>query len=792
MNIKIGNTKLIYSPERTYDDFMIISEVIDSTMSYEYPVLVHNKEELDIWFGTEFPYRDFYISLLGSGVTLYLYKPTLTFGDINQNDYIDLSSFVEEKVDDTDIFYVDAEVVEEGYFTIDEGDGEENIESKSSFFKKLPESNELEEGVIYRIVDNQGNYQIGSNEIKIRYRRAICLRDEYSVELEKYLEDVRNLPQFNSKIDSYSNNNRDSLRLYYRNGKFNHTYLSQLGSGRALNEELSISGLDKNRILDEIDVDKVKDGYQALVFSVDWPVEDLVDNNYVIFPKLNGNGSDIINKLYYKNPTGINTAYYEENKELPNTYYDSKLKVESISNIKSDLNTECRVFGPEDGEEDTDNTWYFYYGLPVNIFNFTNIESFRISTDKLSTYDILTDLTEEFKILDFKSKTIGTAQSLTNDSSIKVAIEYIGDDFYRITISRFSYKEIYEGSFKETGFTERLDYIINKYSKLVYCEFNKKYFDEINEGAEKEILLPEGTWELSGAYIEINTPEMFVKSAGRIFYKETIRFDYFLIPDINNYVTENNYEQIYKSFLNAASNYNKDCQIVIQNFEDDVKYNYTEDPENRLLYFYKPLVLNRKTLLRSGDYLPSYFPYINGIISNIFSVSTTGLLYLSPLNASIKDVYDIDESWDSEFIPNDNTEEDKITLAELKEYKSNYLSDNGHFYYYNQFFNGDNSITSGFMRFVLSKTARELEKNKWSFLGLPTSSADIIKNIESIVERVRINFNKIIRDLRVTGYRLDELNNLIIIRLDTTISDIINNHVSLDITINTNREVWQQ
>ena len=96
------------------------------------------------------------------------------------------------------------------------------------------------------------------------------------------------------------------------------------------------------------------------------------------------------------------------------------------------------------------------------------------------------------------------------------------------------------------------------------------------------------------------------------------------------------------------------------------------------------------------------------------------------------------------------------------------------------------------MRFVLSKTARELEKNKWSFLGLPTGSADIIKNIESIIERVRINFNKIIRDLRVTGYRLDELNNLIIIRLDTTISDIINNHVSLDITININREVWQQ
>ena len=45
MNINIGNTKLIDSPERTYDDFMIISEVIDSTMSYEYPVLVHNKEE---------------------------------------------------------------------------------------------------------------------------------------------------------------------------------------------------------------------------------------------------------------------------------------------------------------------------------------------------------------------------------------------------------------------------------------------------------------------------------------------------------------------------------------------------------------------------------------------------------------------------------------------------------------------------------------------------------------------------------------------------------------------------
>ena len=74
MYIRLGKTKINYtSPD--YDDFMIFAEVPDVSMSYEKPILVHTKDELDIWFGRNFKDRDYFDELLESGVTLFLYKP---------------------------------------------------------------------------------------------------------------------------------------------------------------------------------------------------------------------------------------------------------------------------------------------------------------------------------------------------------------------------------------------------------------------------------------------------------------------------------------------------------------------------------------------------------------------------------------------------------------------------------------------------------------------------------------------------------------------------------------------
>lgn len=74
MYIKLGSTRLNYNRPRP-DDFIILSQVVNSSMSYERPVLVRTIEELDIWFGREFENYDYFCELLISGNTLYLYRP---------------------------------------------------------------------------------------------------------------------------------------------------------------------------------------------------------------------------------------------------------------------------------------------------------------------------------------------------------------------------------------------------------------------------------------------------------------------------------------------------------------------------------------------------------------------------------------------------------------------------------------------------------------------------------------------------------------------------------------------
>ena len=74
MYIKLGSTTLNY-PSIPYDDFMVFSEVIDSQVGYEKPVLVRTIEQLDKWFGRDFTSRDYFEELINSGVTLLLTKP---------------------------------------------------------------------------------------------------------------------------------------------------------------------------------------------------------------------------------------------------------------------------------------------------------------------------------------------------------------------------------------------------------------------------------------------------------------------------------------------------------------------------------------------------------------------------------------------------------------------------------------------------------------------------------------------------------------------------------------------
>lgn len=94
MYIKLGTIKA----NRYYDDpndFIILSEVPSSSMSFESPTRVRSLDELNIWFGKTYPEYQYLRELVESGVTLYLYKPVCP-GSVELSGYSD--SYLEDNI----------------------------------------------------------------------------------------------------------------------------------------------------------------------------------------------------------------------------------------------------------------------------------------------------------------------------------------------------------------------------------------------------------------------------------------------------------------------------------------------------------------------------------------------------------------------------------------------------------------------------------------------------------------------------------------------------------------------
>ena len=93
MYIKLGSA-VLNRIKQVPDDFIVLSQVVNSSMSYERPVIVRTIEELDIWFGREFDDYNYFCELIKAGNSLYLSRPVSdqisTEGLV---DYIDYSEF---------------------------------------------------------------------------------------------------------------------------------------------------------------------------------------------------------------------------------------------------------------------------------------------------------------------------------------------------------------------------------------------------------------------------------------------------------------------------------------------------------------------------------------------------------------------------------------------------------------------------------------------------------------------------------------------------------------------------
>ena len=129
------------------------------------------------------------------------------------------------------------------------------------------------------------------------------------------------------------------------------------------------------------------------------------------------------------------------------------------------------------------------------------------------------------------------------------------------------------------------------------------------------------------------------------------------------------------------------------------------------------------------------------------------------------------------------TDENEDVIKErLQTYKSKYLTDNNHKCFYKNYLNGKKFNTTILMRFCIEKVKRELEKNKWNFLGKKLVLSSTEDEIYQILNRIRDKFNKIIRNIIIENSSYYE--NYMSLEISTVLSDLPKNDLTLDIKIN--------
>ena len=773
MYIKLGTTDIKYLTSQ--DDFMIISEVVDSGMSYERPTLVRTSDELDIWFGRSFSDRDYLAELLETGVTLFLYKPIDIQVNNKGENYIDYYSF---DVDPT-LYYNESELPKEG-----------------------------KDNTKYKLVSLDGS--LTDEEADVKYNYYIWLDSEYV--------DVRNLPQNLDTSNTLSQNNRDILCINY-NGYLGPSYVYPDYQQNSYNSTATHSDdIDAELLLSNLpDLEKVDLGYETLCYNLKF-TEDInfgitkTESPYVIIPVLDNQNIMIYFDAGKGIPTSVASRYYSASKEINIVNKDRETIINEFISILNDYGYLTDKISEVDYQTYTSFSTVSRY--------FYNLEDYSMTPNFNRTHDILSEVSKNDRRIEFIARTIGT-----DDEKIKINIVRLGTDNYRITISRFDYYEVFEGGIFDL--TNKVDNKINNESKLVRCNIASSYLDDNGktvsyklefdkEKGERDSSLPEGTWELRRGEVEEYSAIMYWSAINSIFNNgDTVYFDYLLVPNIKNYLlhlesdSDYSYYQEYAGLLSYAELI--DCQVLIQNsdsewkieevdklpsnpkekivyqieqedggfkfyilnengnleettdrdiintYGNDYVFNYAGDMENRLVYFYRPM-----TVL--GNKRPAYYLFLSGLFSDTYSMSVKYILYNSPVK---------------------NPYEDEEIESRLEKYKSNYLVDNNQIYYYKKYQNGYRFNTSIWMRFVIGKVKRELEKNKWRFLS-ERMSGNIRNTITDIFNKITNSFS-IVRRISLTKFNLKYNENKLELGVEIYTSDLVNNNISLDITLNYNK-----
>lgn len=250
-------------------------------------------------------------------------------------------------------------------------------------------------------------------------------------------------------------------------------------------------------------------------------------------------------------------------------------------------------------------------------------------------------------------------------------------------------------------------------------------------------------------------------------------------------------------YLNGVEEKSQRFKTILE-VGSDYRFNYTGDKENRLIYFYSGMEVY-------GYKRPGYYMYLYGLLTNIFSMTTTEVLYYPPVDYAydfpykvvyldkIPDIMKKDVIYvvEGKYYLNGaeiNSEKtisaikDNIKKESLEEFKSNYPVCNNQIYYYRDYKSGKDFESTAWMRFAVSKIYREIQKNKWKMLSLK-SLARIRQNLLAVLNRITANFS-LISSINLIKFDPKMENNFLDLTIETNVADLVRENIIIDLNIN--------
>lgn len=803
------NNTAIDKSRAVKNNLILLSSIVNSPVSYETPRIITSIEDLDIYFEKDFSDYEYYVELLKRNASLFLYRPVRT-EKISNQDYIDYSNFEVKDSIDGKIFVDEQDLPDEGeegvlYTSYSEGHGPWVwIKNQYCDIKNLPQN-----------IDTKS----------ISYNNRDSLR-------------ILEYGSLGELWDSETNSGKKGNNFYYCYPVFSEKFkLSEVGSIE--------DGEDK--ILDDYYSGRSSFAY-TLKFRKDTNFDSKLEKGYyityTIFDEIyliwynNGDQIDPIGSNYVKVGNELEIRIKDKSSEEIIKETIDKILTERLGYIPP---KKYNLF--EDGDYIVLNIFSEKLSPHKHLYD---LPGYEIEKNLPLSDQILTNWTNEIRRLDFFSKTIGNAKEKVK---IKISEFSKKKGFYTIEISKYNYFEVFTGSLfpssdLQNSNSEMLDFLINKNSKLVSCSLQRYRKDgSVYKIDDPDSKLYTGEWQLSGGEDEVYTYENYQEALDCLEREdlEDAREDFLLIPNIDLFrekeiPLEYSYFPEYEILYSYAKRNN--CQVLIENLNttysikevselpklsisteiadeissqtpitvfklvefDDISktkniigyyvYDYFSgemidvsshrelcndlqnnfifnlvDDENYLVYFYGD------TILPSLKRRPGYYTFLESILTGRFDIPKQKIIYKSPVN--------------ERFLLEDN--KSVLTRDLLVSKKSNYLSYNNHYYYYDYLFSGEirnHNHLSIMTRFIVGKLRRFIENSKWDVINATT----FFKRFQIISDRLRLLkeiYRLLIDDIEIVDIIENNEKRTLSITLNLVYKEMLEKDININITINT-------